>query len=294
MKLNALAGAIVTSMVIILVVVSVLIPIVNNDESTVYVESENENYEYLMAKGDATYGARITLTTIGEGSATYTIGASGASTGTTKTLTGDDTLVWMCDNAVVICSSTMAKVLSANVTATMRNLDAEGDYVDFGGAGSMSSVTDPGTEGANTRTSPYTWVLYPDTSGTWAFFSGNFNLSNAGNMYALYASASAAVVGYGTATSMSQLVGHSSVSSTYEISKTASDTYNTITGVTVTYTGGSVVTAAAVGCVAPLEYTSGTEGNDDIVKTLLNIVPILIIVGIIMAVVGFYMRGRDY
>lgn len=287
MKIPQLAGVIVTSMVIILVVVSVLIPIINNNDNVTYIESDNENYEYLMSKGDGTYAAKITLTTIGTGSATYTIGS------TTKTVSGDDTLAWISDNAIVYCTSSLMKVVSANVSATAKNLDAEGDYVEFS-AGTMSAVTDPGTASANTRTSPYTWVLYPDTAGEWAWFAGNFNVSKATSFYSVYMGTAAGAVGYGTATSMSQLVGHSSVSSTYNISSTEASTYYSVTGVTITYVGNATATAAAVGSIAPLEYYSGTEGNNDIVQMLLGIVPVLIIVGIIMAVVGVYFKGRDY
>jgi hypothetical protein len=294
MKVSQLAGVIVTSMVVILIVVSVLIPIINNNDNISYIESDNENYDYLMGKGDATYGARIILTAVGDGSATYTVGASGASTGTTMTVSGDDVRVWFCDNAIVYCTSSLMKVVSANVTATARNLSAAGDYVDFNGAGSMVAVSNPGQENENTRTSPYTWVLHPDTGGSWAFFAGSFNISKAASMYAIYMGNAAGVVGYGTATSVSQLVGNSSVTSTYTVSSTEASTYYSVSGVTITYVGSATATASALGVVAPLEYNSGTEGGADMVQMLLGIVPILIIVGVVMAVVGVYFKGRDY
>lgn len=295
MKMESFAGIAVTAMIIILMVVSVLVPMIQNTDTTTYVDSDNEGYAYKMSMGDGTYSGRITIASIGEGSVTYTIGAAGSSTGTSKILSGDQTLTWLCDNSIVTATSTVLHVINTNVGAGGWNLDAAGDFVEWN-AGTMTATHDPGTEGEGSRTSPYTWVLHEDANGSFAWFDGSFNISKAVKAYAIWWGNNGlnAVAGYGTASNMYQVVGASSVSSTWTVAYSEEGTYNAVTGATVTYVGSSTVSGSALGFIAPISYTSGTDGNGSIVTTLLDIIPILIIVGIILAIVGLYFRGRDY
>lgn len=291
MKMESFAGIAVTSMVIILMVVSVLVPMIQNTDTTTYVESDNEGFAYKMTRSDGTYDRRITLTTVGESSATYTIGASGTSTGTTKTISGDDNLTWISDNTILTLTSAGMHVLNANVGNVAWNATSAGDYAEYT-AGSMKIVRSPG-ENQTQRTSPYTWVMAPDDNGSWAWFDGSFNASKATKMYAVWWSSSGAnaTAGFGTATSMAKAVAATGVTAAWTVDYSDEGTYYAVNGATVTYNSTS---GSALGFAAPISYTSGTDGTGSIVTDLLNIIPILIIVGIILAIVGLYLSRRDY
>lgn len=200
-------------------------------------------------------------------------------------------MTWISDNSIVTLTSTGIRVLSANVTNVSWIATGAGDYVEYA-AGSMKIVRSPG-DGETQRSSPYTWVMAPDDNGSWAWFDGAFNASKATKMYAVYWSSSGAnaAAGYGTATSMSKIVAATGVTTAWTVDYSDEGTYYAVNGATVAYNSTS---GSALGFAAPIAYTSGTDGTGSIVTDLLNIIPILIIVGIILAIVGLYLRGRDY
>lgn len=290
MKIPQLAGVIVTSMVIILVVVSVLIPIIQESDTTTYVESENTGQDYLMSKGDATYSVTVTVTSVGDSSATYSIGSE------SKTITGEDTVVWIWDNGIATLRATGAIVATKNVAANAMSLTTANDYFEFNGAGTFTVKKNVGEDNESSRTSPYTWAMHPDASGEWGAFTMDFNASKASSFYVVSTNTNflSSSVGYGTVGNMTLLVGHSTEAATFDVTYTDKGVYNTVSGCTVSQTvNSSSVTVAPFVFIAPMDYTSGTS-DGGIVNTLLGIVPVLIIVGIVMAVVGVYFKGRDY
>lgn len=291
MQLTKIMGAAVTSLVIILVVVSVLVPILQESDNTTYVDSQNQGQVYKMDKADSTYDARLTLVSFAESEpykSTWTLGAAGTTTGDTIELSGDDTMLWYSDKSIVYITATTGYVWNLNTNengAAFHTGASPITYVEWS-QGTMTAKTENGG-----RTSSYTWVMAPDDTGDWGFFDGTVNVSNASKIYVPSISNNKGTVGFGTVGDIDPLVYNANVTATYTATYTEHEYYNTVTATASTYGETSIT---PIGVVAPMEYVSGTDGTTSMVDTLLGLTPLLIIVGLIVSLVGLVVTRRDY
>lgn len=278
---------IVTVTMVLILVVAVVIPIIGQQSESVLEYDTAENTpDYKMSKGNSSYSIVITPVSSTDSTATFSIG------GTSKTFSGDESMVFLWNNGGVYLSATASRAWTANVSATPWVFAFTDDAV----AGCTGVTIADGTvtltnAGGSSRTSSYSWILHPDDSGELGFFSGAFNVTAGESFYTVYFGNSNAAVGYGTVDSMSQLVAYSGVTTSYTVTSTASDTYDAVTSVAMTYNSGSV---SPVGCIADVDYNESVkESPTNIVSDLVNIVPIVLVVGVIIMAIGYFVARRD-
>ena len=277
---------IMTVLTVVILTMAVVIPIIEQqEESTKEYNVAQNSPDYKMTKGNSSYSTTIAVVSSTESSYTFSIG------GTNHTFTGDDSMMWICNNGGIYLTATGGKVWNANVSATMQNFAASSDAE----AGTISVTFSDGsmrtqTAQGSSRTSPYSWVLYPDDSGTLGFYSGAFNITAGDSFYVAFFDNAHAAVGYGTTSSLRTLVIASGVSATFTANATASDTYDAVTSVSMTYQGSS---ATPVGCIADVDYNESVkEDGSSIVGSLVAIVPVILIVCVILMAVNYLYR-RD-
>lgn len=288
MKINGLMGAILTTVVVLVMVTAVILPIIETSEDSMvnYTKDDNTGFAAKYSRGTSSYGVTIEPVSSTADSATFKINGSNV------TLSGDTIMVWLYNNGGVYLSATASRCLVSSVGSGSTAFNFSGDEGVSGvnsvtfADGSMTQVNVSGQ-----RTAAYSWIIHPDTDGDLALFtSGGFHVSNSGSYYAFFFDVLHGGLGYGNATSMTKAMGYSGTTVTYTPTASASDTYYTVTSVAITYDGSSVSTT---GYIAPVEYNSGVEeGTQNIVNDIVAIIPIVLIVSIIVMAVGFVVR-RD-
>lgn len=276
-----------TVLTVVILTMAVVIPIIEQqEESTKEYNVAQNSADYKMSRGNSSYSTTIAVVSSTESSYTFSVGGSNV------TLSGTDSMMWLCNNGGVYLTAAGGKVWNANVSATMQNFAASADAE----AGTLSVTFADGTmrtqtAGGSSRTSPYSWVLYPDSEGDLGFYKGAFNITAGDSFYVAFFDNAHAAVGYGTVSSVRTLVIASGVTATFTANATASETYDAVTSVSMTYNGSA---ATPVGCIADLDYNESVkEDGSGIVGSLVAIVPVILIVCVILMAVSYLYRGRD-
>lgn len=197
--------------------------------------------------------------------------------------------VFIWDNGLLLLNRGDMQSTLMNVS-NITWLQGAGDSITFNGAGQITA-----TKGESTRTSTYTWVIAPDEEGDLGYFADyGCNVSTGtGTLYAVTHNNGRNAVGFGTLSSMQTLIGSASYTWTVDTEvpegEEPSEYYKTVSGVTVV-SGNS---ESARGCIADIAYTDGVVSSHGMTQTLLNILPIVLIVVLIMAVVGVVTSRND-
>lgn len=287
--MQSIYGVILTAVVVALLVVTVVIPITQTSSNVSYETADNTGYDYLMSKGSSSYSTTITYVSAG----TFTVG------GESLALSEGQSRVWVSDAGIIYLSS------SSSYALLMGRSGGSVAATSFGSSeGTLASVTfSAGTMTADMVsgsqiTQTYTYVMHPDASGDWAFFSGNaFRISEGGHFYSVGLAQLRLAAGYGTADSMSQAVSRTGYSTTWTVASTAQETYSAVSGVTVVATDVSEtprVDMDVIGSIAPVEYNSAVaQDSITITDTMVSIIPLILIVGVIVMAVSYIVRRND-
>lgn len=159
------------------------------------------------------------------------------------------------------------------------------------------------SHGSYSISSPYSYVLFNDDSdhATYALYNTSeaFNISKNAELWTVYHTS--AIEGFGVGTADHIVTGLiNQPSNTYVWSATIdtedpNDYYYHVTGASLTVTTADdppTTTTTVTRCIAPVEYISGTEINEDLTHTMLSLLPLILLVAIIMAVVSAVVRAR--
>ncbi|MBO4763797.1 MAG: hypothetical protein J5485_04185 [Candidatus Methanomethylophilaceae archaeon] len=132
----------------------------------------------------------------------------------------------------------------------------------------------------------FSYVLYPQDSGKWLHCSAPVNVDTGSNVYLAYNG----LLASGTLASMTILLpepvpGEDSATCQYA----ASGDTNSLTAVNISYNGNEV--EATDGIVVPLQYTDGEKMG--MTGVLVSLIPVVLIVGVIIAAVSMLMLRRS-
>ena len=289
MNMTKLASMMMTVLCVVILTMAVVIPVIDQQEESIkeYNTANNAGYEYLMSKGTSSYSETITFVSASSGTSNWTIGGESVS------ITGDDSMVWVCDTAIVYLNGTGGTFMSTARTSAAAVAFHTGTTTVTSVVFSAGTVTATlSSEG--TIASTYSYVMYPDTSGKWGFFAADtaFRASNSTEFYVVYASLSGlrSIAGYGTAGDIDPAVVHSSLTATFSATYTEQETYDAISAVSATLGGSSV---SPIGSIAPLEYNASEKETDQsLTAMLVGIIPLILIVAVLLMAVS-YLARRD-
>lgn len=201
-------------------------------------------------------------------------------------------------NYKIITDSALFSLRNSEITVIENNKEAiilkasQNSSVVFEN-GVCTLVSDTVTE----YTLNYTFIVYPDKNGDLGFFNSNFFLSNGETAYIPYFTSGGTAVGTVslkdgvTTTVMPGLVkGSDGKYTTKEITVTPreiavnEDNREYSSKYSVSYDGGE--TQDRVGILAPIKYL-GTNANIDAMLSMVNIIPILLVISLLIGIVGY-------
>lgn len=284
--------------VVLIVIVSVAVPIISQMESGVSEHSNNTTQSYAMDDETET-----TVTVECVSTSSYKINNK------TYTLTAESATLWVVADSVWM----QMRSVGCNIfgVSGFNNITmSAGDIMTFS-AGSWAY------DGANSRTGSYTTLLYPadkgplgmftapvwiDDDATWYAFC-NIPIANDSDGKARQIFALTSTTGSTTTIIADSIyttgVGYDqNIAGTLTVSPNATGKSTTAatqySGATWTYTptSGDPITSSRAFIVAPITYTT-LVGSETPVGAMISIIPILMIVGLIVAVIALFLRRSE-
>ena len=284
--------------VVLIVIVSVAVPILSQMESGVSERSNNTTQNYMMSDDTETGVAVECVST-----SSYKID------GKTYSLTTSSAPLWVVADSIWL----QMRSSGSNVygVSGFNNFSMKaGDKLTFS-AGEWT------IEGSVSKTGSYTTLIYPSSDGLLGIFTKPVWVDNDATWYAFNNFAIAADADGKTrqifalmstteskTTTIADCIYTTGVGYVQDIAGTLSISPKTTgesnsastqySGVTWTYkpSTGDTVTATSAIIVAPVSYTS-LVGSETPVGAMISIIPILMIVGLIVAVIALFLRRSE-
>lgn len=294
MEIGKIPALVVGLVVAILIITVVAIPIIDDIKGTVSTPNDNEGMRYSVAKFDD--DLRIE----------YVSSGNFLVNGQTIAITGDEygrAYCIMSDTMIIICSQNSGTINYPGCDAATKSFKSAGDYIEWSNGTWTLSI-----QGATT-TGPYSWLLYPDDDGIYGFWrSYNTGIYLDHNATIYYSSNVATIADDSTTVTAPAIIGKISADgSTYKAFaytttaqdltadtsvaltiKESGDLADNIRGVAVTYGG---TTTYATNFIAPLEYHT-LDSNQSTIRSIIDVIPILLIVSLLIAIIGSAIIGR--
>ena len=303
MEVKKLTYGILTTIIAVVLVSAVLIPAISSSSTTTTVEKENEGYLFTATDQGGTYTYTLDVTNkdvlvngevlnaqklddiYGAGVATPTFGFSFPTDQTTFLLQGQ---------------GKTGGTPADRVNVTPNSWTYVNDGTTFtGGTISANSPILAAVNGGNyavyaADTVPSVSVNSGDTVYYYNQLGAKTGDSTVRYMYRVAVVDGVATVDYANKISGGNLTDFSSsVSATCTYTDMVTENgVTTYTGLSVELTGISIGSFNAVYFAVPLVYTA-TETPDGPVYTLINIIPLLVLVGVMLGAVGLFISRRD-
>ena len=268
--------------VVLIVVVSVAVPIISDQAATLTISENNDNAEYKLALLEE------------KGSVTFTAGTNQiVIDGTTWTTTG-------------LYAITDSTIFTSLVTGNFNIFDIGSNQHRYGNLSSIVftdgtwTAYDTSETPAAIMTGTYSYLLYPSNNGTYGFWNnvGHWT-SNSSTYYSISASAFGIVLGALKGSSVESVIGMTQdTNETIEPSTISLTPYYTqdngnsryYSYVATTINSSEPTSQNVTRMIAPISYLTDEENP---VGAMISIIPILMIVGLIVAVIVAFLRRSD-
>lgn len=308
---KGLLNGILCIIISLIVIVTVAIPVISSvttPESDVEATEDNQTYTYRMAVAGASETHTLNVISVSDGQYTF----DGRALNPTSENWNNSNII-VCDTLILY----MRTVANRGFFDGMPYNTALGDGDSVVWSNGTWTFTDAsGTAGSNTYTGTYSTLIYPSSSGSYALFNSGtlwadtdatiYTVLIQGNMGDAFNSLaglrSGTVTGELTGTlyqyntnNQAPIVAEGTAITTISTNETGVYANRISSQASTSYTpsGGGETTSGTTPIIAPLSYhVVPPEEEGDAVLSIAGMIPVLLVVGLIIAAAGVIITRR--